>query len=243
MRLSSQLSILGLATALLSAPAPAFAFGAEYCVNCATQVSQIASMAKQAAQYALQAQQYASDLQRYAIMAQNTVALPMEAWANVQSDIMGVRNLANGASLLSGNSASLISRLNSATAFTGQISNVADMPAQLLMYRQTLGNSLNTMGRTLGLQQSQEMSNAALLAALQRQSESAGGQMQAIQAGNELAGQTNAQLIEIQSTLSTTAQMEATNLAVEANRRASEDAALTQFTSSPLPSNSGNPQY
>jgi P-type conjugative transfer protein TrbJ len=87
------------------------------------------------------------------------------------------------------------------------------------------------MGQTLGLQQGQEASNAALLAALQQHSQSAAGQMQAIQAGNELAHQQATQLLQIQATLSSTAQMQATQMAVDADRRATNDAAMTQFSS------------
>jgi type IV secretion system protein TrbJ len=89
------------------------------------------------------------------------------------------------------------------------------------------------MGKTLVLQQGQEASNAALLASLQQHSQSAAGQMQAIQAGNELAHQQATQLLQIQATLSSTAQMQATQMAVNADRRATNDAAMQHFNSAP----------
>ena len=50
--------------------------------------------------------------------------------------------------------------------------------------------------------------------------------MQAIQAGNELAHAQATQLMQIQATLSATAQMQATQMAVDADRTATKDAEM-----------------
>jgi type IV secretion system protein TrbJ len=140
-----------------------------------------------------------------------------------------VQALSNAASLLSGNSGSLISRLQNASAYANRAGSLANIPSQITGYQQTIGNNLSTMGKTLGLQQGQEASNAALLASLQAHSQSAVGQMQAVQAGNELAHQQATQLLQIQATLTSTAQMQATQMAVDADRKAVEDAAMQHF--------------
>ena len=67
--------------------------------------------------------------------------------------------------------------------------------------------------------------------------------MQAIQAGNELAHANAAQLQQIQATLTATAQMQATGMAVDADRRASEDAAMLQFAHRQSIPTTGYPQY
>jgi P-type conjugative transfer protein TrbJ len=108
------------------------------------------------------------------------------------------------------------------------ITNIAD---QFTGYQQTMGTNLSTMGKLLGVQQGMETNNAALLATLQQHSQSAAGQMQAIQAGNELAHAQATQLMQIQATLSETAQMQATQMAVNSDRKAVNDAAMLQFTS------------
>ena len=137
--------------------------------------------------------------------------------------------MANAASLLSGNSGSMISRLQSASAYANQVGNLGNIAGQFGTWQLTIGNNLSTMGRTLGLQESQQQNQAAILQALQQHSQSAQGQMQAIQAGNELAGANVAQLAQIQATLTATAQMQASNAAVAADRRATEDAAMLHF--------------
>lgn len=206
-------------------------------------LTQIKSLAQQAQSYGTQLQQYQTQLQQYANMVTNTVALPQQVWGTVQSDIMRVQALSNAASLLSGNSGSLISRLQNASAYVNQAGSLANIPGQITGYQQAIGNNLSTMGRTLGMQQGMETNNAALLATLQQHSQSAGGQMQAIQAGNELAHAQAVQLMQIQATLSTTAQMQATQMAVDADRKAATDAEIQHFNSAPQVATTGHQQW
>lgn len=217
----------------VAAPAPADAQLSTYCVNCSTSVTQLSEYAKQAQSMATQLQQYQTQLNQYTNMVTNTVALPTQVWSTAQSDIMRVQYLSNAASVLSGNSGSLLTRLQNTSSYANQAASLVNVPMQFTGYQQTIGNNLSTMGRTLGLQQGQEASNAALLASLQQHSQTAQGQMQALQAGNELAHQNATQLLQIQATLSTTAQMQATQMAVDADRRATNDAAMLHFNSAP----------
>jgi type IV secretion system protein TrbJ len=215
-------------------PRPAKAQWAVNCVNCSTTWTQLLQYAKEAQSLATQLQQYQTQLQQYANMITNTVALPQEIWGTVQSDIMRVQSLSNAASLLSGNAGSIITRLQSASAYADQVASLGNIAGQLTTWQQTIGTNLNTLGQTLGLQQSQQQNEAAILQALQQHSQSAQGQMQAIQAGNELAGANAAELAEIQATLVSTAQMQATGTAVQADRQASEDAAMLHFATPQL---------
>ena len=227
----------------ITAPRPAQAQMATVCVNCSTVVTQLLQYAKEAQSMVTQLQQYQLQLQQYINMVTNTIAIPQELWSTVQGDIMQVQALSNAASLLSGNSSSLISRLQSASAYASQAGNLASIPNQIIGYQQTIGNNLSTMGKALGLQQGQEANNASLLVALQQHSQSAAGQMQAIQAGNELAHQQATQLMQIQATLMNTAQMEATQMAVDADRQAVFDAALQHFNSPPPVETTGHRQW
>lgn len=67
--------------------------------------------------------------------------------------------------------------------------------------------------------------------------------MQAIQAGNELAHAQATQLMQIQATLSATARMQATQMAVDADRRATNDAELQHFNSTPKIATGGHQQW
>jgi P-type conjugative transfer protein TrbJ len=222
---------------------PAHAQLAVMCTNCSTIWNQLLEYGKQVQQLATQLQSYETQLQQYANMVTNTLALPQQLWGQVQSDIMQVRNLSNAASLLSGNAGSIVSRLQSASAYANQAANLGNIAGQFTTWQQTIGNSVDTLGKTLGLQQTQQASGADLLASLEQHSQSAAGQMQAIQAGNELAHATAVQLQQIQATLTVTAQMRATEMAVDADRRASQDAAMLHFAQPPSFATSGYQQW
>jgi P-type conjugative transfer protein TrbJ len=228
---------------LAAAPLPAQSQLAVTCVNCSTIWNQLLEYGKQVQQLATLLQSYQTQLQQYANMVTNTLALPQQLWGQVQSDIMQVRNLSNAASLLSGNAGSIVTRLQSASAYANQAASLGNIAGQLTTWQQTIGNSVSTLGKTLGLQQNQQGSDAALLASLEQHSQSAQGQMQAMQAGNELAHATAVQLQQIQATLAVTAQMRATEMAVDADRRASQDAAMLHFAQPPSFTTSGYQQW
>lgn len=238
-----RLAGIAAATLITALPYPARAQLAVQCVNCSTVWNQLLSYGKEVQQLATQLQSYTTQLQQYANMVTNTVALPQEIWGSVQSDIMQVRNLSNVASLLSGDAGSIVTRLQSASAYANQVTSLGNIPQQFTAWQQTIGNSVNTLGKTLGLQNTQEQNDAAVLAALQQHSQTAVGQMQAIQAGNELAHATATQLQEIEATLTATAQLQATGIAVEADRRAVEDAAMQHFATPQTIQTTGYPQY
>ncbi|MDA8250649.1 MAG: P-type conjugative transfer protein TrbJ [Rhodospirillales bacterium] len=231
------------ALAGIAVPSPAQAQWAVACVNCSTTATQLLQYAKEAQSLGTQLQQYQTQLEQYANMVTNTVALPQEVWGTAQSDIMQVQALSNAASLLSGNSGSMISRLQSASAYADQAAGLGNVAGQFTTWQQTIGNNLSTMGQTLGLQQSQQQNQVAILSALQQHAQSAQGQMQAIQAGNELAGANAAQLAQIQATLTATAQMQASSAAVAADRQASEDAAMLHFATPQPVATAGYQQY
>lgn len=221
---------------VLARPQPASALIVE-CANCADLVDQATEIAKQIQQYATQVLQYQNELSQYANMVQNTVALPTQLFSQVQGDIMQVRNLANAASLLTGNAGSIMSRLQSAQGYASQASFLPqNIGSQFTMWQQTIGNANNAFARTLGVQQGQEQNNAALQAAIQGHSQSATGQMQAIQAGNELAALTSTQLNQIQTTLTAAYSAQQTRDIVTADQQAAQNQALLNFTQyRPLP--------
>jgi type IV secretion system protein TrbJ len=237
-----QMRKLLLASALVCAtgayaPRPAHAlFGAGdlvFCANCSDAYNQIAQLAKQAASYGTQLQQYQNEIQQKMLLLQNTVALPQQAWATVTNDMIQIRNVANGASLLSGQAGGITARLQNATAWGNQAMNLTQMGNQFGQWQTTIGNSVQKVGQQFGLQNTQMQNDAALQQRAQAMSQSAVGQMQAMQAGNELAGVTAAQLQQIHATLVAEGQLVATKIATDTDRTAQEDAAMMQFQSGP----------
>ncbi len=214
----------------LGAPSrPVDAQLAVVCATCSNLVTQIVQDAREALEYAKQIQQYQTQLQQYANMIQNTVALPTMAWNQVQNDIMQVKALSDAGSVLTGHSSSMVQRLQNASAYSSQVANLGNMAGQFEQWQTTIGNNVSTFGKTLGLQQDQANSDAALIRQMQSHSDTADGQMKAIQAGNELASANANALLKVQQTLITTAQMQASNYATQADKTALEDAARLHF--------------
>jgi type IV secretion system protein TrbJ len=225
----------------LAGQQPAHAQFAVLCVNCSDVSNQATELAKQAQQYLTEVAQLQSELQQYANMVQNTVALPMMIMTSVTSDINQVRNLANAASVLTGNSMGILQRLQTAG---GYASNVGSMPAQfsaqLTMWQQTLGNANHALGNVLATQQAQQLTYAAQQQQISTQAQTAAGQMQAIQAGVAMSGVVSTQLNQVQATLTAAAQETATRDLVAADRTAAEDAKWQAFIGSPdLPISGG----
>lgn len=224
---------LALATALSFSLASPAARADLPVVDVGNLLAQTKSYAQQALQLKQQITSYALQLQQYTNMVQNTVALPAQIWNTVANDIAQVRALSNAASVLSGNAGSMVQRLGSASSYIGQAAALGNITGQFTMYQQTISNNLDTFGRLTGLQQGQQQSNAQAIEAIQGQAMSAAGQMQALQAGNMLAGATANQLIQIQATLAAAAQLQANQMAVDADRRAAQDGAAIRFSQAP----------
>lgn len=237
--------LAGIAAApmLLTQPSHSYAVIVE-CANCSDLTTQLWQKAQEAEAYATQLQQKAIQLQQMANMATNTISLPQAIWSNVQADIGTVRNLANAASLLTGNSGTIMSRLQSAQGYAGQASSIpANVGAQFQMWQQTISNANNSLGRTLATQQQQMSTYASQQAAINLQSQTAEGQKQVLQAAVEMASLTSTQLNQIQATLTAAAQEQATRDLIAADRQAAQDADLQNFLAPPPLPVSGNPAY
>ncbi len=228
-----------LAAATLFSPPPAAAQLTVVCPTCSNLVTQATQNLREAQSYATQLRELQTKISMYTNMVQNTAALPQQVWATVQQDIARIRALSDASAILSGNSGDMLSRLNSATGYANQIGGMADMPSRLLGWQQSYQTAATAFGRTLGLQQGQQATNADLLVRLQAHSQSATGQMQAIQAGNELAAATVNQLMQVQATISASTQYAVQRDIALADRNALHDAAMQAFLAGRAPPTTG----
>jgi P-type conjugative transfer protein TrbJ len=186
--------------------------------------------ANQAKALATQALQYKAEFDSNLRLVTAGTELPMSVFQGIQSDIGQVRGLANAGSLLTGNAGSILSRLQSADGYANQASMTpGQISNQYAMWQQTLGNAGNSLGRTLGVQQGQMQAATATMATAQAHSAGAVGQMQAIQAGNEMTAQTVYALQEVQTTLTAAAQDAAARGLVADERQAAHDAAGLEY--------------
>jgi type IV secretion system protein TrbJ len=222
-------------------PRPASAQFAVECVNCAELTTQLMEYVTQAKMLAQEIMSYKVLIEQYANMVINTVSLPQQVWATVQADIYRVQQLSQAVSVLTGNTGSILGRLQTARAYANSAGSLpSEMAGQYDYWQQTIGRQIAETGKLLDLQEEQQATAAAAIDQAQQHSDSAEGQKQALQAANELAAQSAKQLAQIQTTLTVTAQMQGTAIAVDADRRAREDAATVKFLNGPeLPLDAG----
>ena len=203
------------ALASVVTPRPAQAQWAVTCVNCSTTWTQLLEYAKEAQSLATQLQQYETQLQQYANMVTNTVALPQEVWGTVQSDIMQVQALSNAASLLSGNAGSIITRLQSASAYANQAADSRQYrrPVHAPGSRRSATTSAPWVARWVPAIAAARP--AAILQALAAAFAIARkDRCRRSRPAMSWPGRTPPSLLQIQATLTATAQMQATECAV-----------------------------
>jgi P-type conjugative transfer protein TrbJ len=223
--------------AFLAAPRPVAADMPVFCMNCSTVFQQLQDAFQRAQQLSTAINQLQTEVNTYQTMLTSIASLPSNIWQSAQSTIQQITNIANTASLLSGNTGTMITNLRSANGYP--LTTLANAPQQILAEQQAIGNSLSALGRVLNLQPAQLNGNAAMIAALQNQLQSAAGQKAAIQAAGAIAATTGQQLISLQGTMVTAVAATGNIAAAEADRRAQQDAAWQKFINVPTPAVTG----
>ena len=227
----NSLFLVAAVAASLAAPGPVAADMPVFCTNCSTVFQQLQDAFQRAQQLSTAINQLQTEVNTYQTMLTSIASLPNNIWQSAQLTIQQITNIANTASLLSGNTGTMITNLRSANGY--QFASLTNAPQQILAEQQAIGNSLSALGRVLSLQPAQLNSNAAVIAALQNQLQSAAGQKAAIQAAGSIAATTGQQLISLQGTMVTAVAATGNIAAAEADRRAVEDAALQKMLNAP----------
>jgi P-type conjugative transfer protein TrbJ len=220
--------------ASLAMPRPVAANMPVFCTNCSTVFQQLQDAFQRAQQLSTAISQLQTEINTYQTMLTSIASLPNNIWQSAHSTIQQITNIANTASLLSGNTGTMIANLQSANGYP--LTTLANAPQQILAEQQAIGNSLSALGHVLSLQPAQLNSNAAMIAALQNQLQNAAGQKAAIQAAGSIAATTGQQLISLQGTMVAAVAAMGNIAAAEADRRALQDAAWQKFIQfTPLP--------
>ncbi len=219
---------------------PAHAQLAVICPTCSSQVTQGLQLAKEAASLAQQIQMYQNMLLQYSNMLQNTATLPSMAWNNATGDIMRIQSLMNSAQMLAGNAQSFTSTLSNVQGFSNQLQTLQQMDAQYQQWGTVTAKDITQMQASIGVQETERDSDAATLTVLQEHSQSAQGQMQALQAGNEMAALGVSQTQKLQEMLAQESQLVVDQTSTTDQRQAAADSALEEFLQNPIPPLSGN---
>ena len=207
------------------AVAPAHASGA---VAGATEITQIANNIELVQSYLQQVQSYATQLQQYQNMIQNTLNIPAQVWGSIEGELMGVASVVQQGQALAYSATNIATQFEN--TFKGFTFTGTDFKKE---YRDLSRKTLDTLKGSLmaaNMQSNQFATEEMTLKQLRTMSQSATGQMQAIQVGSQIAEQQVQQLQKLRQLMMAQLNQQNTYLAgqeqKEATRKVAADRAF-----------------
>lgn len=198
--------------------------GATEFTQIANNIELVMQYIKQAEQYATQLRQWEMQIQQYENMVQNTMNIPGQVWGNIQGELAGV------AQIVQKGRAIAYSARNIGDQFTARYKGFA-YPAGFnykTAYTNWSGTSMDTLKahlESIGLQSNQFATEEGTLRTLRGMSQSANGQMEAIQVGAQIAEQQVQQLQKLRQLLMTQGTAQTTYLATQQQKMDTTNAA------------------
>lgn len=204
-----------------------------YCVNCGTEMTQLLGKLTMAKQLATQAQQLQTQISQYQNMVLNSKLLPTQIWNNAMQDFQQLSSIMHQSQALGYATKDL------ATQFASQYGTFSSYKTQNMSFSGWM-NKLNQWSKQgsdnakytlqgLGVQAFQLQKDQAALQKIQALANSSTGQMQALQAGNQMASQNISQLMQLRELIMMQSQMQANYLAQQQDRQAASDAAAQKL--------------
>ncbi|EWS78527.1 conjugal transfer protein TrbJ [Xylella taiwanensis] len=236
------IKVAGLAVVLLAGISPPIQASMPV-IDSSNLAQNIVSAVQQVAAVEKQIQQYQTQLQQYQNMLQNTVAPATYIWdqaSQVMNKLMAAQDTLSYYKKQVGGIDSYLSRYQDVGYYrTLPCFTAAGCPSsQLQVIQDAQANNAEAVKRandallkSLDQQQQTLTSDAATLQKLQSQAMSAQGQMQALQAGHQLASVQINQLLQIRGMLAAQATAAATSASNDADKAALTAAAAEAFRS------------
>ncbi len=184
-----------LISAIAFALSPAFAFAGTL-TGGATFPEQIVQEVTEVQQLAQQAQQVQEQIQMVYQQAMNLKNLPTQMWSSVSGDLNNLVNIAGQAQGLSYASQNIASQFTQTYPAASSIGN--NYGQQMQTWTTDTNGQIQSMLQQNHLQANQFASQQSALQAIQNASQSAGGRMQVLQAGNQIAGMEVNQIQQLQ---------------------------------------------
>ena len=207
---------------LVAAVPPSFA-GSVAGFGGATEITQLANNVELVNLYLQQVQSYATQLQQYQNMIQNTLNIPAQVWGAVEADLMGVANIVKQGQALAYSATNIASQFEN--TFKGFTFTGTDFKKE---YRDLSRKTLDTLKGALmaaNMQSDQFATEEGVLTALRAMSQSAQGQMQAIQVGVQIAEQQVQQLQKLRQLMMAQLSQQNTYLAAQEQKEATRKVA------------------
>lgn len=219
-----------IAAALLAALAitPAHATGM---IAGATFPEQIVQELTLVEQYATQAQQLQAQFQQVYNQAVNMQNIPAQLWPNISSQLNSLVSLVGNAKGLSYAAANTVSAVQS--QFGAPSAVLSNYNASLQTWTGNLDSQIADVLKQYGLNASNFQTTQSSLAAIQVQSQSAGGRKAVMQAGNQIAGMMVNQMQGLQSDIQAGNQAMLNYMAMQAHTQVNQSNSVTPILTAP----------
>ena len=207
---------------LVAAVPPSFA-GSVAGFGGSTEITQLANNIELVNSYLQQVQSYATQLQQYQNMIQNTLNIPAQVWGAIENDLQGVSNVISVGQALAYNASNIASQFEA--TFKGFSYSGVDFKRE---YRDLSRKTLDTLKGTLSaanLQSQQFATEEMTMRQLRTMSQSATGQMQALQVGAQIAEQQVQQLQKLRQLMMAQLSQQNTYLAAQEQKEATRKVA------------------
>jgi P-type conjugative transfer protein TrbJ len=199
----------------------------------ATEVTQLLNNAELIEMVAQQAEEIANQLRMIEDMVRNTLALPNHVWGDTLGRLARLAQVVRDGQALAYSLSNLDqefrNRYKDYSFYLTRQLGTGDLSSK---YRQWSTETLDTVRVSLDavhLQAEHFADEEATMQQLQRMSETAGGRMQAIQAGNQIAAQQVRQIQLLRQLMMTQMQMQGAYLAAQADRESLQGAQTELF--------------
>ena len=184
MKLHKPMTSASMAVALVLASMPAAHAGGGGFVG-AMESTQLMNNAELVSIYANNIEQLQQQIQMYQNMYQNTLGIPIQAWNGIAARLTSlVGTIQNTQGIVN---ATVNSIINMQTAF-GNGNLLSNHQQNLVNWSKGLNNQIGAALQQLGLNANNFSTTQSALQQIQLASQTASGRLQAIQAGNQIAG-------------------------------------------------------
>lgn len=189
------------------------------------------------------AQQIETQLNIYQNLLQNTTTLPSHMWGEVESDLNQLRSIVDQGQSISfsmGNADDVLQqRFQSYSSLRTNLPNAESFSSSYQTWSDTNRDTIASTLKAASLTADQFDSEEGTMSSLRSMSETADGQMKALQVGHEIAAQQVAQMQKLRGLVSQQMTMMGTWLQTEQTDKDLAQARRERFFSATAPSTSG----
>jgi len=208
----------------------------------ASYTQQLQQYATQVMQYQQQIQQYVNQFRSYQMMLQNIGQLPETQWRQFQNQVLQLKRAVEFGQSISYTAANFDQKFRNTFKGFDQYLQAAqggnlDFTQEYKNIYQSTKDTVQGALKSLKLQEQDLQSDEVVMAALQQQSQSAVGQLSAVQAANQIALHQTTQFKKLQKTIMTQANLQAEYIAKQNAEAAMKHAQAQAMHSDPIDEN------